>query len=285
MNKESLAVRSATLGLLLAALALSQAACNRNPFVGQQPFAWQQAQPQPGQPLPEQVAQLQDLNRRNAQLDANNSDLHRQLAQAQQQQQLLGQQLDLLRKQLQDTTALAREAETARQEAEKKFQAQLASTRQRGGATITANNSLTGELKKIELPGVEVRSEDDVIRIELPADQLFQPTTAQFTTGAPALLAQVSAAVRQQYPRQKIVIESHTDSAPIGGGTMSSKHRLTAAQAMAVFDQLTTTYGMPQRQLTAMAHGDNHPLASNATPAGQAKNRRIEIVIYPETVD
>jgi flagellar motor protein MotB len=278
-------MRTATHVLLLAALALSGVACNRNPFVSQQPFAWQQAQPQPGQPLPEHLAQLQELNRRNTLLDANNNDLHRQLAQSQQQAQLLNQQLDLIRKQLQETTALAKDAEAARQDAEKKFQAQLASTRQRGGATITANNSLTGELKKIELPGVQVRSEGDVIRIELPADQLFQRNTAQFTAASGPLLAQVAAAVRAHYPRQKIVIEAHTDSAPIGGGAMSSKHRLTAAQAMAVFDQLGGASGVPQRQLTAMAHGDNHPLASNATPAGQEKNRRIEIVVYPETID
>ena len=30
--------------------------------------------------------------------------------------------------------------------------------------------------------------------------------------------------------------------------------------------------------------GENHPLVSNATPAGKAKNRRIEVVIYPDTI-
>jgi flagellar motor protein MotB len=270
---------------LLAALPLLATACNRNPFVGQQPFAWQQAQAQPGQPLPEHLAQLQELNRRNTQLDANNNELHRQLAQSQQQVQLLTKQVELVNKQLQEMTALARDEQTAKQQIEQKLQAQLASTQQRGGASITANNSLTGALKKVELPGVLVRSDGDVIRIELPSDQLFQLNTANFTTGATTLLAQTAAAVRQSYPRQKIVIEAHADSTPIGGGVMSSKQRLTAAQAVAVYDQFTGSYGVPERQLVTMAHGDNHPLASNGTPAGQTKNRRIEIVIYPETID
>ena len=31
---------------------------------------------------------------------------------------------------------------------------------------------------------------------------------------------------------------------------------------------------LPARQLSVLAMGDNHPLASNATPAGKAKNRK-----------
>jgi flagellar motor protein MotB len=34
-----------------------------------------------------------------------------------------------------------------------------------------------------------------------------------------------------------------------------------------------------------LAMGDNHPLASNGPAAGKAKNRRVDIVIYPDTID
>jgi outer membrane protein OmpA-like peptidoglycan-associated protein len=39
---------------------------------------------------------------------------------------------------------------------------------------------------------------------------------------------------------------------------------------------------MREGQLFLVAHGGNHPLVSNATAAGRARNRRVEIVIYPE---
>jgi chemotaxis protein MotB len=42
---------------------------------------------------------------------------------------------------------------------------------------------------------------------------------------------------------------------------------------------------MPASQFAVTGHGDNYPLASNATPAGQEKNRRVEIVIAPESFD
>ena len=41
---------------------------------------------------------------------------------------------------------------------------------------------------------------------------------------------------------------------------------------------------MPARQLFVVGHGGSHPVVSNATDAGRARNRRIEVVIYPETM-
>ncbi len=40
---------------------------------------------------------------------------------------------------------------------------------------------------------------------------------------------------------------------------------------------------MPSQQLFTVAQGENNPRQSNATAAGRAANRRIELVIYPET--
>ncbi len=38
----------------------------------------------------------------------------------------------------------------------------------------------------------------------------------------------------------------------------------------------------PAKQLFVIGHGANHPVVSNATKSGQARNRRIELVVYPE---
>ena len=49
-----------------------------------------------------------------------------------------------------------------------------------------------------------------------------------------------------------------------------------------MFDFLTTRTSMHESQLFLVAHGANHPLVSNATAAGRARNRRIELVVYPD---
>ena len=266
--------RFAHSALLLALAVPFFVGCQKNPFLAQQP-AWAPPAQQPSNPL---ASQLQDLNRRSTQLDANNRDLHAELAQSQQ-------HVALLRKQLTETATQLKETQVARQEAEKRNQAFQASMKPRGGATITANNSIANSLKTVQVPGLEVRSESDVIRIEIPADKLFQAGSPQLQSSAYQVLDQVADAIARNYPRQRIVIEGHADSAPSLPGYAMGNHQLTSAQAQAVFDLFTTRNRLPPNQLAIMSHGANHPRYSNGDPAGRAKNRRIELVVYPETID
>lgn len=227
--------------------------------------------------------QIQDLTKRVGQLDLNNTDLHRQLAQAEQQRQTYQEQVTLLQSQLGEMASKVKETQIAKQDVDKQITALQASTRFRGGASISANNSVRQTLQVVALPGIDVHQEGEVIRIELPGDKLFIPGSQQMTAEASRILDEVAAAILRSYPRQRIVIEGHTDNsaATVAGGP----HLLTAAQAQVIFQQFVQRNHLPARQLSILAMGENHPRASNATAAGQAKNRRIEIVVYPDTID
>lgn len=268
--------------LLLLLLLLLAGGCTQSPFgpgpqQQQQGAYWRQPVAEPPY-----VAQLQNLDQRNRQLDANNSDLHKQLAQSQQQLQLMRDELGLMRKRLEDTANQLETTQLAKEDAERRIQTIQASTRFRGGATITANSSVKESLAVVELPGFDVRQDGDVIRIVLPSDQLFAPGTVQWQSQAPQILEQIARAITQSYSRQLIAVEAHVDSA--SARDAAGCQQLTASQALAVFQELTQRNRIPDRQLFTISHGANQPLVSNGTPAGQAKNRRIEIVIYPETV-
>jgi chemotaxis protein MotB len=93
------------------------------------------------------------------------------------------------------------------------------------------------------------------------------------------LIDQLAGAISRYYPSQMMGVEGYTDSAPAGG---TSNHQLSVSQAMVVFSALTQRNRIPSQQLFVVGHGANHPRASNATPAGRTKNRRIELVVYPE---
>ena len=61
-----------------------------------------------------------------------------------------------------------------------------------------------------------------------------------------------------------------------------SNHHLSAAQALSVYNSLMQRGTIAAQQLFVIGHGANHPVVSNATDAGRARNRRVEFVVYPE---
>ena len=239
----------------------------------------------------DELKRLESLRRRSLELDSDNRDLHKQLAQSQQQSRLLEDQLKLMRQQLDDTAnqlASAMQAQQAADQQVSALQANLqrnAVLQRRSGAKITANSSARRIVKAVQIAGLSVRQDSDVVRIELPSDQIFMPQTATLKPQAQATLAQVAAAISQHYPRQKIGIEAHTDNAPLQSSQWRSNHQLSAAQAMAVFEQLASSHQFATRQMFVLGHGPNYPISANTSADGQQRNRRIEVVIYPESID
>jgi flagellar motor protein MotB len=159
-----------------------------------------------------------------------------------------------------------------------------ASLQTRSQAEIRANNTLLQSMSITNMPGINVRQDGDVIRIELPSDQLFNLGTPQLKLGSDGILKTIAADLTQNYPNQLIGIEGHTDGSPMTSPQFPTDQHLAVAQAMSVYDALTRSGGMPPRQLFVVGHGGSHPVVSNGTDAGRARNRRVEVVVYPETM-
>lgn len=228
--------------------------------------------------------QTQQYQQRAAALDRDNQELQSLLAQSKQQAQVMQEQVQATQTQLRDTTNQLAALQAEHEQIRSRTTAMAASIRTQSQAEIRSNNSLLRNLTITNLPGIQVRQDGDVIRIEIPSDQLFSPGTAQLKYGADATLRSVGADLVRNYPRQMIGIEGHTD-ATVGTSTQDpSAQHLSVAQATTVYDALVRAAGMPASQLFVVGHGPNHPIVSNATDAGRARNRRIELVIYPETV-
>jgi flagellar motor protein MotB len=228
--------------------------------------------------------QTQQYQQRAVTLDRDNQELESLLAQSRQQIQLLEEQIRATQTQLRDTTDRLAGVQADNDQLRNRTTALAASVETRSQAEIRANNSLLRSLSITTMPGINVRQDGDVIRIELPGDQLFNFGTAQLKLGADGLLRTVAADLAQNYPQQMIGIEGHADGSPMTSPQFPTDQHLTVAQAMAVYDLLTRGGGMPARQLFVVGHGGSHPIVSNASDAGRARNRRIELVIYPDTM-
>jgi flagellar motor protein MotB len=247
----------------------------------------------PGQPAavtlsPQQqtamAQQTQQYQQRAASLDRDNQELQSMLAQSRQQSQLLEEQMRATQAQLRDTTDRLATIQTDNDLLRNRTTALTASMQTRGQAEIRANNSLLRSLAISNMPGINVRQDGDVIRIEIPSDQLFNFGMPQLKPGADGLLRTIAADLSQNYPQQMIGIEGHTDGSPTTSAQFPTDQHLAVAQSMAVYEALSRGGGMPPKQLFVVAHGGSHPLVSNGTEAGRARNRRVELVVYPETV-
>ena len=72
----------------------------------------------------------------------------------------------------------------------------------------------------------------------------------------------------------KILIEGHTDNV----GAAASNLTLSDARAAAVKTTLVSDFGVDGTRITTKGLGDTKPSVPNATAAGRAQNRRVEIV-------
>ncbi len=266
--------RFAILQLILSSVVLAGCADNAMVLKGRLTQAEQQQTA-----MSRQFQQLQD--RANA-LDRDNQEMSTLLAQARQQTKVSEDQLAALRDQLRSVTAELAQARTQNESTEKRVQAMTASMQRQGGVSITPNNSFLQTLPAINIAGVFVRRDGDVIRIELPGNSLFDSGSARLRPGAINLISDVAAELVRTYPDQIIGVEGHTDNDPIIANQARNNHELSVARALTVFDILVTRTRLQANQLFVVGHGANHPIVSNATPEGKQRNRRVELVVYPE---
>jgi len=210
-------------------------------------------------------------------VDADPRQLEAGLARSRQESQLMQDEIAALRDQLASTsTQLAQARATGRPAGP----VDAAEARQPAG--IMAPAEMQAALTQLSLSGVESRLDGNVVRIEIPSDRLFEPGSANLLPAGTALLTQVSTEVGRVYPGHFLGIEGHTSTEPLQNASWGSPHQLAVARASAVFDFFTSRTPLKQGQLFLVAHGPNHPVVSNATAAGRARNSRVEVVIYPE---
>mgnify|MGYP002716913290 CR=1 FL=1 len=77
-------------------------------------------------------------------------------------------------------------------------------------------------------------------------------------------------------PNAEVRIVGHTDST----GSHSYNMSLSQRRAQSVANYLTAN-GVPGQRISAYGAGPSQPIASNASEAGRAQNRRVEINLRP----
>lgn len=143
-------------------------------------------------------------------------------------------------------------------------------------------DALVGDLEsEVETGRVELERLREGTGFSLPDNVVFGPGSAQPTAEGRRLIR--SLAARLVNVMQLIEVHGHTDSVPTQGALAErypSNWELAGARAASVV-RILIEGGVPAEHLVAVSHGSSLPIASNDTPEGRAKNRRIEIQLRP----
>ena len=115
-----------------------------------------------------------------------------------------------------------------------------------------------------------------VIRV-LTDDLLFASGQATLDSRSYSLLGEIAKLLNidETHP---ISVEGNTDDVPIHSTQFPSNWELSTTRASTVV-RFLIAYGVGANRLTATGNAEQHPVDSNATAAGRARNRRVEIVL------
>jgi chemotaxis protein MotB len=140
--------------------------------------------------------------------------------------------------------------------------------------------------KMIDAGHLKVTTRRGRVVLQLRNDVLFDTGQAEVKSDGKQAISDVASTLRG-VGAKRFQVAGHTDNTPITTERKKefpTNWELSAARAIDVV-KLLIAQGVDPAMLSAAGYGPYDPVASNATPDGQAKNRRIEITLVPHVAE
>ncbi len=148
----------------------------------------------------------------------------------------------------------------------------------------TTYRSLVEDLESELAAGqIQIEQLTQGLRLNLAEEILFPSGSARLSQRGVSVIERVGDQLKNRNQGYRVDVQGHTDNVPIRGELTRrypSNWELAAARASSVVRVLEGR-GVESGRLSAVSLGEFHPVASNKSPEGRAKNRRIEIRLIP----
>jgi len=224
------------------------------------------------------AARVERLEASNQSLDAERVELFEELEDLRQRREALERDLHALRE---DRETLEEELAAADRRLADQREALAAQEAAMRELQQTYDGLVTELQADVEAGRMAVERLREGIAFRLPDDVVFPPGAVEPTAEGRAVVRRL--AERLAGGEERIEVHGHTDSLPVSrelARRFPSNWELAAARAAAVV-RLLVDEGVDPARLTAVSHGAHDPVASNDTPEGRARNRRIEVRLIP----
>lgn len=146
-----------------------------------------------------------------------------------------------------------------------------------GAAGGYIGNRMDRQAERIEeeIPGAVVTRVGEGINVTFNEDAgVYFDTSKSNVKGTSASTLDKLAGIFKEYPNSNVLVEGHTDSA----GPEDYNMKLSEQRAQSVTEYLVAQ-GIAGGRFTTKWYGESQPRGDNATTAGKATNRRVELAI------
>jgi chemotaxis protein MotB len=215
------------------------------------------------------------LQKDKASLEQQKSTLEQQKSELEKQKSSLEQQTSELEKQ-----KAATQQQVSSLEQEKA--SLMASSQQSQKQYETLVQSLSQEVQKGQL---QVKQYKNMLSVDLAEQIFFDSGKATLKKEGKEVLKKVGDALKG-YENKIIWVVGHTDNVPVAKAlqhTFPSNWELSVARATTVVRYLQDV-GVPPQRMVASGRSEYDPVASNDTPEGRQKNRRIAIMLIDKNL-
>ncbi|MBU3822163.1 OmpA family protein [Flavobacteriaceae bacterium XHP0103] len=143
-------------------------------------------------------------------------------------------------------------------------------------------DAISRALTDFEGKGLTVEQRDGKVYVSMENKLLFE--SGSWAVGSEGRRAvQQLGSVLGENPDIAVLIEGHTDNVPYqGSGPLTGNWDLSTKRATAIVNILRENASINPENLIAAGRGEYAPVATNSTPEGRAKNRRIEVILTPK---
>jgi chemotaxis protein MotB len=127
-----------------------------------------------------------------------------------------------------------------------------------------------------KIGGLELQEIKNGFKLVFGHQLLFSPGSAEIKRKMKPVLEKIAKFMRNS--SYQIYFDGHTDNIPIHNDEFPSNDALSLARAFNLMNYFVKEEGIPQASMALVGYGALHPLVSNDTPDGRARNRRVEII-------
>jgi len=144
--------------------------------------------------------------------------------------------------------------------------------------------NITDALKSFSSKKLKIEHKNGRIYISLDNSLLFKSASWTIEKKGSNALKQI-ASVLSKHKDISILIEGHTDNDPLKskpGAPIQDNWDLSVRRATEVVKTILKNKNIDPKQITAAGRGQYMPLVKNNTKENRAKNRRIDVILYPD---